>query len=149
MLAMNKRKLIILIIVSILLIAIMIVVIGMLTTSTPKVEGTHLFEYSIDSIDSITLEDHDILVSKTVAEPEQLKDIITLLNTFSYVSTQHNPPAGFGGTSITINGLLDSHSNKFHFTTDSVIFSENSGYTNIYIGASSNYFRALFDILYS
>ncbi|MEY8313391.1 hypothetical protein AALA61_15790 [Oscillospiraceae bacterium 42-9] len=142
----NRKRLLI------LLLVFCLFIVGTLTTLVvykTKKEPTRLslFEYSVETVDSITFEDHDMFISKTVTEPELIKNIISLLNDFSYVSTKRNPPAGYGGTSITIEGSPSSNPNKFRFTSDCIIFSEDGGYTMVYVGDIPDYFHSLFDIL--
>lgn len=105
-----------------------------------KVETKTLFHFDSSTVTSVTLLNGNKLTKVKIVEPNQIKDIVNLLNNFSYASTQELPPAG--GWSYRMDLETDAGETSIYYWSDGVRIYDKSGASIRYTG-KQGYFDSL------
>lgn len=105
-----------------------------------KVETKTLFHFDPSTVTSVTLLNGNKLTKVKIVEPNQIKDIVNLLNNFSYASTQELPPAC--GWSYRMDLETDFGETSIYYWSDGVRIYDKSGASIRYTG-KLGYFDSL------
>ena len=105
-----------------------------------NVETKTLFHFDSSTVTSVTLLNGNKLTKVKIVEPKQIKDIVNLLNDFSYVSTQELPPASGWSYRMVLN--TDVGETSIYYWSDGVRIYDKSGSSIRYTG-EQGYFDSL------
>ena len=105
-----------------------------------KVETKTLFHFDSSTVTSVTLLNGNKLTKVEIVEPNQIKDIVNLLNHFSYASTQELPPASGWSYRMVLN--TDAGETSIYYWSDGVRIYDQSGASIRYTG-KQGYFDSI------
>ena len=102
-----------------------------------------LFDLDPEQVSAITVSNGNKVTRMDIDDPQECKEIVQLLNRFTYRSTEDTPPAG--GWSYRLDVEMASGVEQIYFTESAVRESHPDGSSTFYYGPVG-YFRKLVDL---